>query len=188
MRKTVIWCVVLFLLIGAFGAAAQDEDYDDGTVPDYAFGIGLGLVDPDGPVEPYYTASFRIRLGEHDRDEYEYDGGIQAFIEPEVGYWERDQDSDLLLGVNLLGLVPFRRVDYYFGVGAGVHFLDTEVIDQGGQVLDDSDERLGMNAQFGLDVHLSDSTVIFGTGRFDLVEGAQDEIQDKLILGLRFQF
>jgi hypothetical protein len=187
MRKTLMWCTALFLLFAAFGAAAQ-EDYDEDAVPDYAFGIGLGLVDPDGPVEPYYTAGFRIRLGQHDRDEYEYQGGIQAFIEPEVGYWERDDDSDLLLGVNLLGLVPFRRVDYYFGVGAGIHFLDTQVFDNQGVPIDESDERLGMNAQFGIDVHVSESTVIFGTGRFDLVEGAQDEIQDKLILGLRFQF
>jgi len=186
MRNTLIWCTAVLLLLVGSGAAAQ-EDYEEATVPDYAFGIGVGLVDPEPEVEPYYTASFRIRLGEHDRDEYEYDGGIQAFIEPEVGYWESDTDSDTLLGVNLLGLIPFRKVDYFFGVGAGVHFMDTERPTSTGD-LDDSEERVGMNAQFGIDVHVSERTVIYGLGRFDLIEGTDNEIQDKLVLGLRFLF
>lgn len=187
LRDALIAVAALLLLFAAVPAGA-DEDYDDeGQANDYAFGIGLGLVDPEGPVEPYYTANLRIRLGDHDREEYELrQGGIQGFIEPEIAYWEGEGDTDLLLGANLLGLVPFRSVDYYFGVGAGVHFFDTEFENVNGDLIEDSDERLGVNVQFGLDVHVADNMALFGTGRFDLVEGAENEVQTKGFLGLRF--
>ena len=189
MRKTLIALAVMTLLLTGLPAAAQDDDYEDydEVANDYAFGLGLGLVDPDGDVEPYYTANFRFRLGDHDQDEVELrQGGIQGFLEPEVGYWEGEGASDLLLGINLLGLVPFRQVDYYFGVGAGMHFLDTDIETVDGDVLSESDERLGVNVQFGLDVHVTDNMALFGTGRFDLVEGSDNEVQEKAFLGIRF--
>ena len=151
-------------------------------------GLGVGLVDPDAAVEPYYSAAFRIRLGDHDRQANQYDRGIQAFLEPEVGYWESDLQTDTLVGVNLLGLVPFRNVDYYFGVGAGVHFQDIDTVHVKGNVTSASDQHFGMNAQFGLDIHVTEKTSLFGTGRFDLVEGSDNQVQDKLIVGLRFLF
>lgn len=184
--RSIMICLMAGILLAAVPATA-DEDYGD-EVHDYAFGVGAGLVDPDGEVETYLSASFRIRLGKHDRDRYDVaNQGIQGFIEPEVGYWESDTSSDTLVGANLLGLVPFNRVDYYFGVGAGVHFLDTDFPTLTGTV-SESDERLGVNAQFGLDVHLSDSASLFGTGRFDLVEGSDNEVQEKAYLGVRFRF
>ena len=187
MRKTVIVWTAVVLLAGALSARAA-EDYEEGTLPDYAFSLGVGLVDPEGPVEPYYSAAFRFRLGEHDRQAAAYDRGIQAFLEPEVGYWTGDTQTDTLVGVNLLGLVPFRSVDYYFGVGAGLHFQDVDTVQVNGNVTSESDQHFGMNAQFGLDVHVSDKVALFGTGRFDLVEGSDNQVQDKLIVGLRFLF
>lgn len=191
MRRIVMFAVLAcLLLVVAPATTAEDyEDYEKGGAHDYAFGVGVGLVDPDGDVEPYYTAALRIRLGKHDqsRESIRY-GGIQGFIEPEVGYWERDGTSDTLLGVNLLGVVPNENVDYHLGIGAGVHFFDTDVLVAGGGISSESDERFGGNAQFGLDVHFSDAVSGFGTGRFDLVEGSENEVQIKVILGLRFNF
>jgi len=178
----------LLLLLVAVPTQAE-EDYDDrggDGVPNYALGLGFGLVDPDADVEPYYTAGLRIRLGrDHDRASR---GGIRGYLEPEVAYWSNETTSDLLLGVNLLGLVPFQQVDYYFGVGVGYHFYDVDdVLDVNtGQLRDESDERLGMNAQFGIDVKMSDNVAVFGTARFDLIEDSDDEVQDKVFIGLRF--
>lgn len=185
----------LLLALAAVGAlwfpaaVGAQEDYDEGTVPNYGFALGAGLVDPGGATEPYYTASFRIRLGDHDRSREDLvNEGIQGFIEPEVGYWTRDSaNSDLLLGVNLLGVVPFHRVDYTFGVGAGVHLLDF-TLQQGATTLEESDERVGVNAQFGIDLHMTDAVSLFGVGRIDLVEGAVEEQQNKVYLGVRFVF
>jgi hypothetical protein len=186
--------LALALLAPAVAWAQDDDDYDAGSYeyePDevnrYGFGLAGGLVDPGGSTEPYYTANFRMRLGSRDGYTDRREEGIYAVLEPEVGYWERNGDSDLLAGVNLLGVVPFRRVDYFFGVGAGVHFLDTEVR-RGNDLVDESDQRLGLNAQFGLDVLLGDNVALFGAGRFDLVEGASDDLQDKIYVGLRFLF
>ncbi|HEX2254543.1 MAG TPA: hypothetical protein VHQ65_14840 [Thermoanaerobaculia bacterium] len=194
--KTAAAIALALTLIAPAGAWAQDDDdYDAGSydyepeeVPRFGLGVAGGLVDPGGSTEPYYTANLRIRLGSRgegytDRREQ----GIYAVLEPEVGYWERNGDSDLLAGVNLLGVVPFRRVNYFFGVGAGVHFLDTEVV-RGAELVDESDQRLGLNAQFGIDVLLGDNVALFGAGRFDLVEGATDDLQDKIYVGLRFLF
>ena len=191
MRKILMLTAVVVLLCAVAPATtAQDyEDYEAGSASDYALGLGVGLVDLDGSVEPYYSAGLRIRLGEHNqsREAVRY-GGIDGFLEPEVGYWENDVSSDTMVGINLLGVIPYESVDYYLGIGAGVHFFDTDVLVAGGRVVTESDERFGGNAQFGLDVHFSDSVSGFGTGRFDLVEGTENEVQLKVILGLRFGF
>lgn len=193
--KHVPMALALASLLGfAAPALAQDyEDYDEGSVSNYALSLGLGLVDPEGATEPYYTAAFRIRLGDRDRTREDMrTEGIQGFLEPEIGYWSRDSgNGDLLVGANLIGVVPFRRVDYTFGVGAGVHFLDFTFTEQVGNVqtiVEESEEALGVNAQFGIDVHMSDSTSLFGTGRIDLVEGDVHELQNKVYLGVRFFF
>jgi hypothetical protein len=174
------------LLVAALPAAAA-EDYDDeaGVLPNYAIGVAIGLVDPDADVENYYTANLRIRLGDRDKSRDRASGGIRGYLEPEVAYWESDTVTDTLVGVNLIGLVPFRHVDYFFGVGAGAHFYDTDLTVAGVRQ-SESDTRLGMNAQFGIDVHVNDSMSVFGTGRFDLVQDSDDEVQNKLYIGLRF--
>lgn len=184
--KSSLLVILAALLLAALPAMAE-EDYDDdaGALPNYSLGLALGLVDPGGNVENYYTAGLRIRLGDRDKNRDRASGGIRGYLEPEIGYWTSDTATDTLVGVNLLGLVPFRRVDYFFGVGAGVHFYDSDVT-VGNVRASSSDNRLGMNAQFGIDVHVNDTLSVFGTGRFDLVQDSDDQVQDKLYIGLRF--
>jgi len=192
--KVVFAAAVVVPLLAAVPVWAQDdddpEDYDR-YADNYGLGIGAGLVNPGGEVEPYLTAAFRIRLGDHDRS-YEdlRRGGMQAFIEPEIGYWEHDSNNtDLLLGVNLLGVTPGGWANYTWGAGVGIHFVDFVRRDPISLTdIDESEERLGLNAQVGLDVPVSDSVSIFGVGRWDLVEGATEEVQEKIYLGLRFGF
>ena len=71
-------------------------------------------------------------------------------------------------GVNAVGVIPGRAVDYFFGVGLGVHFLDTQIDGVGAQpagLVDESDAHFGGNFQVGLDVHMSRHVSLFGTGR-----------------------
>ena len=60
--------------------------------------------------------------------------------------------------------------------------------DKGDGSLDDSETKLGANAQFGLDLRINRSLSAFGAGRFDLVQGSEDSIQSKVYLGLRAAF
>ena len=187
--KHVLTVLAVASALGFAAPALAQEDYEEGSVENYALSLGAGLVDPEGPTEPYYSAALRIRLGDHDRTREDLQNeGIHGFLEPEVGYWTRDSGTgDLLVGVNLIGVVPFRRVDYTFGVGAGLHFLDY-TLQSGDLLTEESDEAVGVNAQFGLDVHLSESTALYGVGRIDLVEGDVHELQNKVYLGVRFFF
>lgn len=188
---------------------AQNED------DRFALGIGVGVVDPSGVGELYYTANLRFRILDGDDDEVERADGawrydqtheIQAYLEPEIGYWEESTEtttrtnnvvttrstnqSDLSVGVNAIGVVPGAVVDYFFGVGAAVHFYDTQIDSTNPQDtrVDESDTHLGGNFQIGLDIQLGDTVSAFGTGRFDLIEGLEDTIQGKVYLGLRFRF
>ena len=189
----VVFAAAVLPLLAAGPVWAQDDDREDydRDAHDYALGIGAGLVDPEGEVEPYLTAAFRIRLGDHGRSHEDVSrGGMQAFIEPEIGYGEHgSSDTDLLLGVNLLGVTPGSWANYTWGAGVGIHFVDFVRRDPITQTdIDESDERIGLNAQVGLDVPVSDSVALFGVGRWDLVEGSTEEVQEKIYLGLRFGF
>lgn len=183
----------------------QADDRDEARDEDnrFALGLGVGVVDPSGVGELYYTANLRFRILDGDDDEseraegswrYEQTREIQAYIEPEVGYWKestaRSKQSDLSVGVNAIGVVPGAVVDYFFGVGAAVHFYDTQIDSTSPQVpaVDESDTHLGGNFQIGLDIRFGDTVSAFGTGRFDLIEGVEDTIQGKVYLGLRFRF
>lgn len=187
--KHVLMALAVSAMLWCPQAALAQEDYEEGSVDNYALSLGVGLVDPEGPTEPYYSAALRIRLGDRGRTREDLrNEGIHGFIEPEIGYWSRDAgNTDLLVGANLIGVVPFRRVDYTFGVGAGLHFLDF-TRQQGAAIIEESDSAIGVNAQFGIDLHLTDSTALFGTGRIDLVEGDVHELQNKIYLGVRFFF
>lgn len=201
------------LLLGGGAARAQEEgEGDEGR--EFHLGLGAGLVDAEDveSAEIYYSAALRIRLGrggDFDEEEGQWEGdhykgkpptggnsgGIRGYIEPEVAYWSVGGDDesieDLLAGVNLVGVVPTRGADYFLGVGFGVHFFDAELrrevagIDT---VIVDDDTRLGGNLQVGIDVHLSESTALFGTGRIDILEGEIAERQSKVYLGLRMKF
>jgi hypothetical protein len=193
------WIVPAFLglsLVASQPVLAQsDDDEEDEDAPyNYALGVGVGLVEA-GETEDYLTAALRIRVG-RDGDEDDdvrgrRDRGIEGYIEPEIGYWESSNDlidgSDLLVGVNLVGAMPFSRAESFIGVGVGAHFIDTALLENNAS-LDDSETKLGVNAQFGIDLRLSRSLSAFGTGRFDLVQGSDENVQTKVYLGLRARF
>jgi len=187
------------VLLSANLASAQssssrhDDDEDSDEIPNYALAVGVGLVEPANQTETYYTAQLRIRVsrgdGEHDRGgNGRQDRSIQGYIEPEIGYWKSTNEtihgSDKLLGVNLIGAFPFASAESFLGVGVGAHFVDRELLESNNR-LTGSETKLGVNAQFGLDLRITDSLSAFGTGRFDLVQGAKDNVQSKVYLGLR---
>ncbi|MEM7349688.1 MAG: outer membrane beta-barrel protein [Acidobacteriota bacterium] len=192
--------ILLTLLVALIPASAQaDRDND---LERFAFGIGLGLVDlsdrvtaNDSSTETYITANFRILLGDKDRKHDEH--SVLAYIEPEISYWEADNrlpvpggtisnsQSDLMVGINIVGVIPFKKVDYFIGAGLAIHSFDVG-LDINGVDLD-SDETLGVNIHTGLDVHITDKFDVYGLLRLDLVEDIQEE-QAKIVLGLRFRF
>lgn len=194
------WIVPAFLGLALLAsqpvlAQSEDDEEDEDSPYNYALGVGVGLVEV-GDTEDYLTAALRIRVG-RDGDEDDDGGrgrrdrGIEGYIEPEVGYWESSNDlvdgSDLLVGVNLVGSMPFSRAETFIGVGVGAHFIDASVLENNAS-LDDSETKLGVNAQFGIDLRLSRSLSAFGTGRFDLVQGSAENVQTKVYLGLRARF
>jgi len=180
---------------GADDRNGYDDDQDDrGHRDRFALGVGIGLVKPTNQTETYYMASLRIRTSGRGNGEAERgDQGITGYIEPEVGYWtSSDNDglgkgSDLLLGLNLIGVVPLGAVDSFFGVGAGVHSIDATLLaNSSGKT--GNQTKFGANAQFGIDLYINRKLSAFGTGRFDLVQGAADQVQSKVYLGLRARF
>ena len=141
---TLASAVALTALLSCGWANAQssrdDRDDDDGgrNQDRFALGVGIGLVEPLNEVETYYMASLRIRVSGRGGDDSARrqstgDDGITGYLEPEVGYWKASGDngkgSDLLLGANLIGVVPFGAVDSFFGVGAAVHSVDNSLLE-----------------------------------------------------------
>jgi hypothetical protein len=218
IRRTLLTLAVLCLTLagsrmaaaqtGQGGQNAKDQDiYENAPSHDrFALGLGIGLVKPDGDAEVYSTASLRIRLRGRDHssepDERsgedhpryyrgQYEEGIRGYLEPEVGYWTGKQDNvdtkDALVGLNLVGVVPTRSADFFIGVGFGVHFVD-EPKAVGNLFEKKSDQHLGGNLQVGVDINLSDSLALFGTGRVDILEGATNNRQSKVYGGLRIRF
>lgn len=198
-RKTA-WILLAAVLMLSGTAAAQtgstneDDEYGDGERR-FAFAVGVGLVEPSGDVENYLMASLRIRVGDQgtaNRGSDNAQGGVKGYLEPEIGYWKSSDDrvegSDLLVGVNLIGAVPLGPVESFFGAGAGVHFIDAALLDSRNLNSDDSETKLGANAQFGIDLRVTRAVSVFGAGRFDLVQGSEDSIQSKVYLGLRAAF
>ncbi|HSL81595.1 MAG TPA: hypothetical protein VLF66_02390 [Thermoanaerobaculia bacterium] len=207
-----VLAAVLCSLGAAPGASAQVQErpaeprYQRGDDDDrersrrFALGLAAGVVEPDDEGEIYYQANFRIRLFDDDRERRDDDwryasrGDIRAYLEPEVGYWERDEtgfsESDLNVGINAIGVVPGQVVDYFFGVGLGLHFLDTkiDVADPAVPDVDESDSHFGGNFQVGLDIHLGRAVSLYGAGRFDVIEGLDETLQGKVYMGLRFWF
>lgn len=188
------------VLLSANLASAQSsssrnrDDEDDDEIANYALALAVGLVEPANQTETYYTAQLRIRVGRGDEDDDRgggrgrQDRSIQGYIEPEIGYWKSTADnvsgSDTLVGVNLVGAFPFAAAESFLGVGVGAHFVDSSLLENRSNV-EGSETKLGVNAQFGLDLRLTRSLSVFGTGRFDLVQGAADNVQSKVYLGLR---
>jgi hypothetical protein len=172
-----------------------DEEYDEER--DWALGIGLGLVElgdnfvqggvviEDDDVEQYLMLNLRIPFGDRHAHRGTSSTGFRGYLEPELGYWDGDFSSDLLLGINIVGGMPFNAVEFFVGGGIGIHFLDSDLVLPDGE---DSDDALGVNAHFGVDVSISESLSLFGMGRFDLVDDDRDELEGKAAVGLRFRF
>jgi len=206
-RIALLSMLTLLLTAGAAVAQSGDRDGHGKHDRDVQLGLGIGLVDAEDAPESdiYYSASLRFRIGQSneapvwDGDNYRgrppADSGIRGYLEPEVSYWSvsgnDSEDTDLLAGLNLIGVVPTRNADFFFGVGFGFHFFDSDVTETvGGQRVrvQTDDERLGGNLQAGVDVNLSESTALFGVGRLDILEGDRAERQTKIYGGLRIKF
>jgi len=172
-----------------------DEEYDERDP--WRLGIAVGLVElgdnvvegqrlvSDDDVEPYFALSLRIPFGDRSANYGTSRGGFQGYLEPEIGYWSGDAGSDTLLGVNIIGGMPFNAVEFFLGGGIGAHLIDQDFNIPG--VNDGSDTALGVNAQFGVDVSVSENLAFFGVGRFDLVDDDRDELEGKAYVGLRFR-
>lgn len=205
----------------------DDEDvYDEDNLA-LGLGAGIVLPNDNGNEdgEIYYALNFRWRIfdrnddAKNDRDDTSAagyndrhnrrhyrgrypgdqgsDAGIRGFIEPEISYWERNEDDrkaeDLLLGLNLVGVVPTRSADFFLGIGFGYHLLDGETIlrDGSGREIarqDLKDERLGGNVQVGVELHISESVGLFGSGRLDILEDKPFDRQTKIWGGIRLHF
>jgi len=186
LRFALVLPAAALLLSLAAPALAQDDE--EGR---WALGLGAGMVQTSGSSDPYLTANLRYRIGHHNAGD-ERQGSVYGFVEPEVGHWSRDSNNvdstDTMVGVNLGGAVRLRSFEYFVAGGVGYHMLDRDVR-SGPQVSSISDDSIGVNAQFGFDVRVSEMVSIFGVGRFDLVdidEDSPDQEQTKVYLGVRF--
>jgi hypothetical protein len=202
-RWTLVSALAVTTLMSTGWAQAQTSDRYDrddeggGRNRDrFALAVGVGLVEPTNEVETYYMAALRIRVGgggddDSGRRHAAGDEGVTGYVEPEVGYWKASgkngKGDDTLLGINLIGVVPFGSVDSFFGIGAGVHSVDKSLLENAPN-LSGTETKFGANAQFGIDLYITRKLSAFGAGRFDLVQGSQDKVQSKVYLGLRARF
>lgn len=206
--------MLLASLVGALLAAAPalraqepEKDKAEAEVATeghaWAVGLGYGVVYIDGQGDGYFGVNVRRRVGGR-KDEGDEPGrsgdeqtgfrfgkqreGIRAFLEAEYGRFKREEagreDSDSLLGLNIIGVVPARSVDIFLGIGFGAHFFDAEPA----LPADEDSVRVGGNAQFGVEVYVSDRVGVFGVGRVDFVEGERLGQQSKVWGGLRVHF
>jgi hypothetical protein len=196
--------VVLACLWPAGAALAEEQAAaadPGGDTKAWALGLGLGLVRSSDEGSLYYSANLRRRIHfkTHSDDPAaaaaapEADQGRhgRAYVEPEVGYWKHTfddgtRDKDLLVGLNLVGVVPTRAFDLFLGAGFGAHFFDSDVF-QNGVLTRDKSTHFGANIQFGVEADLARNVGLFGEGRVDLVDRTPSQ-QSKVWGGLRFRF
>lgn len=174
----------------------QRDDRDERAEARSSLAIGAGLVNVDSATQGYLMAALRLRLGRrYERDDdwrgRPPDTGIRGYFEPEVGYWKAGSDlgngKDQLIGFNLIGVIPLGAVDSFFGAGAAYHRIDRSILDNVPKSTG-TEGKIGVDAQFGIDVHLSRNLSLFGAGRFDLVQDLRRGVEGKAYLGLRFHF
>jgi hypothetical protein len=197
MKSRILLPLGLCALIALLATPARAQADESGR---YSLGLAGGMVDTNFGTTPYWTANLRIRSGYRPAGE-EKKGAVTGFFEPEIGYWSRSengvQEKDTLIGLNLGGAVRLQAIEYFLGGGIGYHFLNRDI-----QGIGSKDKgQVGANAQFGVDVLVSDTVSIFGVGRFDLVQSDSDTIvlangdrvqpkstYAKAYLGVRFHF
>jgi hypothetical protein len=209
MKKSCILIVFAVAILFAGGQAfADDNDWkDEGSTESHTEGFqigfgaglvdaGLGLTDPNGfsvdDTETYYLINVRIRAG---RDKTHGQGdanqGFRGYIEPEYGYWELEDSQgraafeDQMLGVNLIGVMPFNAVEFFFGGGLAWHSLEQSFQGIDAIVVDDTD-TVGFNLQVGLDIHMTKNFALFALGRYDVLDDYVGDTLVKFVAGLRF--
>lgn len=175
----------------------DDSRRDERESSHNSIAVGAGLVNADSQTQTYLMAALRLRLGhrrDHDSDDWRGrppETGIRGYFEPEVGYWKAGSDrgngKDQLIGFNLIGVIPLGPVDSFFGAGAAYHRIDQSIL-LGLPVSAGTESKLGVDAQFGIDVHVSRNLSLFGAGRFDLVQDLRRGVEGKGYLGLRIHF
>ena len=162
-----------------------------------ALGVGVGLNRVGGQGIFYLTGNYRFNWWD---DESEDIGTtlrsrgrsrMKSFLEAEVGYWKDSElvpyESELLIGLNIVGVLPTRSVDFFFGGGAGVHFIGESDLMEEDEMLAGG-ARFGANIQFGVEMNFTDPVGFFALGRYDLLQGDIVDFQAKIIIGTRFRF
>jgi len=189
LRLAHLLALCALTIIFAAPAIAQADESEK-----FSVGLGAGITQTDIGSQPYWMLNARFRAGYRSTGE-EHKGAITGFVEPEIGYWSGDEDtlvgntvvnvdeSDLLVGVNVGGAVRLKNVEFFLGGGAGCHFINRDV----GAVSQD-DNKIGVDAQFGFDLLMTETVSIFGVGRFDLIQDAPNASQGKAYVGVRFHF
>lgn len=195
--------MMLTAVVADAQTSGTDQYYLDEKIEEptnrFALGFSFGLVDlgddlivgnqliNNDDIEQYYAVNFRVGFGQRRSGQAGRHGsGYRGYLEPEVGYWENDSQTDMLVGLNILGATPVGGVEFFVGGGIGLHFIDT-TIEQFD--INESESALGVNAQFGVDVLVSDRVSLFGAGRFDLIDGDRgDNLETKATVGLRIRF
>lgn len=182
------------------GYVRHDErDWEDEAR--YSLGLAIGWTSLDNPgqeedVETYGTINFRIGFQDQRKP-----GGWRGHLEAELGYWESAAGtagqgsqllgkSDLLLGLNIVGVAPFSAGEVFLGAGVGVHFIDLDVrsfLADGAVDQSVTTEVVGVNAQFGVDLRISRRASVFGVGRADILDDRGNSLDAKFYIGLRFR-
>ncbi len=196
--------LVLACLWPAGPARAEEAAPADpgGDNKSWALGLGLGLVRSSDEGSLYYSANLRRRIHFHaptddtasataSAPEPEQGRHGRAYVEPEFGYWKRTADGgqsekNMLVGVNLVGVVPTKAFDLFLGAGFGAYFFDSDVF-RNGVLAREKSTHFGANIQFGVEAELTRNVGIFGEGRVDLVDTTPSQ-QSKVWAGLRFRF
>jgi hypothetical protein len=162
-----------------------------------AIGVGVGLNRVGGQGLFYFTGNYRFSWWDDEADDIESilrsrgRSRMKGFLEAEVGYWKDSElqpyESDLLIGMNIIGVLPTRAVDFFFGGGVSVHFIGESDLLEEDETLDGG-ARFGANIQFGVDMNLTDPVAFFILGRYDILEGEIVDFQAKILVGARFRF
>ena len=187
--------VVVMLLSGILARPAVAQEVGPPSRGKH-LGFGAGLVIPQdigsGALDPtwWLTASLRLPLGQ------------RVWLEPEVGYWQREPDRDnslsktVNLGANLLVTTQGRPLQAWAGVGLGLHLLVYQGVfaNAEGEVVVGDDPFANpvprLQLQAGVDYSLSDRTTLFGAGRLDSLFLSEDDdlaYQWKLYAGIRWR-
>lgn len=185
--------VLLFLMGGVAAPVAVWAGAAPSRGTDLGFGAGLAApLDHGATLDPtlWLTANLRVPLG------------ARLWLEPEIGYWQREADRDsgltkvLNLGANLLLSSRGKTFRGWAGIGVGVHIEGGQELltNYEGEIVVGEDTftepvpRIQLLA--GVDCSVSPRTTLFVAGRLDTLFKAEDDDlarQWKLYFGMRWR-